>query len=204
MQDNTLDTPPRGSGNGPFWALLLVTGLPFIAALVLIYNPDLIDLKTRNHGQLVQPTRTLPVTQLDTLEGPSLDTASLRNHWTLLMVGDTACDDACQKNLFHLRQIRLAMGEDRARVLRVMLLTDTGDTTALREKLAPFAGTQVVTGPEPDRRQLLDLLKVDDKPLAGRIYTIDPQGQLILAYAPNPAWKDVLEDLQQLLKVVQL
>ena len=204
MQDNTLDKPARKGGNGPFWALLVVTGLPFIAALTMIYNPDLIDLNTGNRGQLVQPTRTVQPMHLETLDGGVLDTATLKDHWTLVMVGDTRCEAACQKNLFHLRQIRLAVGEDRYRVQRVMVLSDEGDSTTLRGVLESFAGTQVVTGPESERARLLELLRVDDQPLDGRVYTIDPQGELILAYDANPPWKDVLKDLQQLLKVVQL
>ena len=61
-----------------------------------------------------------------------------------------------------------------------------------------------MVGPAAARDQLLALLRVDEVPLSGRIFIVDPQGKLILAYPPNPPWKDVLKDLEQLLKVVQL
>jgi cytochrome oxidase Cu insertion factor (SCO1/SenC/PrrC family) len=189
----------------PFWALVVVTGLPFLLALYLFLNPEMLEVfGTKNHGQLVQPARDLPALQLQTLDGRGLDLDSLKGEWTLLMVGDGECAAPCQQNLYYLRQIRRAMGENRTRVQRLMVLADGKPGPDLQDTLQPFEGTRVVVGPDAARKQLLALLRVDRQPLAGRIYIVDPQAKLILAYPPNPKWKDVLEDLEHLLKVVQL
>jgi cytochrome oxidase Cu insertion factor (SCO1/SenC/PrrC family) len=189
----------------PFWGLVIVTGLPFILALYLFLHPEMLEvLGTKNHGQLIQPTRDLPALHLQTLDGRGLDLASLKGNWTLLMVADGKCGEACQQNLYYLRQIRRAMGENRTRVERLMVLDDDTPGADLQTTLKPFEGTRVVVGPAAARDQLLALLRVDEVPLSGRIFIVDPQGKLILAYPPNPPWKDVLKDLEQLLKVVQL
>lgn len=186
-------------------ALLAVTGLPFLLALAFFYNPQWLQgIGTNNHGELVQPTRSIPPLRLQTHDGRRFDTASMHGNWSLLMLAGSDCAADCTRNLYHLRQIRLAMGEDRYRVLRLMLLTDGRGGDGLETVLEPFAGTRVLTGPTADRTQLIDLLAVNGPPANGRVYLVDPEGRLVLSYPPNPPWKDVLKDLQRLLKVVQL
>jgi len=202
--EGTVVAAEKKPGRGPLWGLLIVTGLPFLLALYLYLNPGLLKhFGTKNHGQLVQPPRSLPGLQVQTLEGAGLDLGSLKGNWTLILAADSACDEGCQKNLYYLRQIRRAMGENRSRVQRLLVLSDNGDTHELGAKLQPFEGTAVVVGPDPARGQLLELLRVDKQAVNGRMYIADPQGRVILAYPPNPPWKDVLKDLEYLLKVVQ-
>lgn len=201
-QNHEADKP---KGRGTMLALLLVTGLPFMLAMYLFYNPQVLDgIGTKNRGQLVQPTIAMPPMQLQTLDGRTFDTERLKGNWSLLMLAASDCDANCQQNLFHLRQIRRAMGEGRYHVQRLMLLTDTRNTTGLAKQLEPFEGTEVLTGPADARAQLLKSLAVNGPADEGRIYTIDPQGRLVLSYPANPPWKDVMKDLQQLVKVVQL
>ncbi len=192
-------------GRGVLWALLAVTGLPFLAALYLFLNPQLLEgLGSTSHGRIVQPVRPLPELKLQTLDGRGLDLGSLRGSWVLLAVGDSRCGEPCTRNLFYLRQIRRAMGEDRFRVQRVMVLAEGRVADDLAARLRPYEGTRVLTGPDAARARLLDTLRVDAQPLTGRVYIVDPNGNLALAYPPYPEWKDVLDDLQHLLKAVKL
>ena len=189
-------------GRGPFWGLLIVTGLPFLLALYLFYHPELVArLGTTNHGQLIQPPRALPALQLQTPEGGTVAADALQGKWTLLMVADSGCSEACQKNLYYLRQIRRAMGKDRYHVARVMVPGGRMSSEVMATKLEPFEGTLVVF--DSARGAVLDALRVDAQTPVGRMYIADPKGMLILAYPPNPAWRDVLRDLERLLKVVQ-
>lgn len=192
--------------NAPFWVLLAITGLPFLAAWVVYFNPSLLgDFSTSNRGMLVTPTRPVPELRLETLDGAGFDTASLRGNWTMLAVADSRCDQGCETNLYDMRQIRLAMGDERKRIQRVLLLTDTDAIDRLSEHLAPFEGTVVVTGPAGARARLLALLDTgDDVPASDRVFLIDTLGNLMMAYPPVPPAKDVLKDLERLLKVVRL
>ena len=114
-------------------------------------------LTTSNKGTLINPAREIPRLELHTLDGKTFNTASLQNNWTLLLVADSACDADCEKNLFHLRQIRLAMGEERSRIQRLMLLTDTDETKALKNIIEAYDGTHVITGPPEANTLLLSL-----------------------------------------------
>jgi cytochrome oxidase Cu insertion factor (SCO1/SenC/PrrC family) len=190
----------------PFWVLLAVTALPFIAAWIVYFNPSLLgDFRTTNRGQLVTPSRTVPHLTLETLEGTGFDTGALEGHWTLLTVADSQCDEVCETNLYHMRQVRLAMGEERARVLRILVLNDTAAAATLADRLAPYTGTVVVTGPAAAREQILALLDTGEGvPPTDRIFIIDPLGNLMMAYPPAPPARDVLKDLERLLQVLQL
>ena len=132
-------TEARTRSLAPFWALLAITALPFVAAWIVYFNPSLLgDFRTTNRGSLVTPARPVPALALETLDGAGLDTGDLRTHWTLLTVADSACGRDCETNLYHLRQIRLAMGEERDRVLRILLLNDTDEAATLAGRLEPY------------------------------------------------------------------
>lgn len=202
MNQNT-ETPKHS--NRPFYILLLITGLPFMAALYLFYNPGLLEgFKTKNRGTLLQPSREVPALQLQTLDGKGLNTGELQGNWSLLTVAGSNCDEGCLRTLYYLRQTRLAMGEGRKRVQRILLLEDSASLAELPAKLVDFKGTRVVTGPAEARDRLLELLKVDKNSPRGRVYTIDPQGKIILTYASGSDPKDLIKDLEHLLMVVQL
>lgn len=195
----------QSRSNTTLWVLIIVTILPFTAAWVVHLNPSLLgSMKTSNRGELVIPPRPLPDTTWETLGGKSLTNTDLEGNWTIVTVADSACDETCELNLYHMRQIRLAMGEDRKRILRLLLLKDADNLGQLGPKLAPFAGTVVITGTDDARGQFLNALS-PGKPASAsdRMYLIDPQGLLMMAYPPKPEAKDVLKDLQRLLKVVQ-
>jgi hypothetical protein len=142
---------------------------------------------------------------LETLDGEGLDTGKLDGHWTLLTVADSRCSKTCETNLYHMRQIRLAMGEERKRILRVMILNGITSAAALADRLDPYAGTIVVTGPSVALEQLMTLLDTgDDVPATDRVFLIDPLGNLMMAYPPAPLAQDMVKDLERLLEVVQL
>lgn len=195
----------QSRSNTTLWVLIAVTILPFTAAWIVHLNPSLLgDMKTSNRGELVTPPRPLPALEWETLNGEALSSSDLEGNWTMLTVAGSACDETCELNLYHLRQIRLAMGEDRKRVLRILLLQDTDNLDQLASKLAPFEGTIVLTGSQEARGQLLDVVSPDATGgAADRIFLIDPQGRLMMAYPPKPDAKDVVKDLQRLLRVVQ-
>ena len=193
--------------NRPFWILLAVTGLPFLAAWIVFFNPALMDtFSTSNKGELITPVRPIADMELRTLEGSTFDTGALKDNWTMLSVASSQCGEGCETNLYHMRQIRLAMGEDRKRVQRILVLSDEDPAAiaALTDRMTPYEGTIVITGPAGERDRLLTMLDTGDGNTDNRIFMVDPLGSLMMAYPPVPDAKDVLKDLERLLQVVQL
>jgi hypothetical protein len=128
-----------------------------------------------NYGELIAPR---PVA------GPL---ASLRGKWVLVTFDAAACGALCEKKLYIVRQIRKAQGKEAERIERLWVLTDRGKPRT--ELLAAIEGTHVASGEldfPGERTQ--------------HIYLVDPLGNLMMRFPPDPDPSKMIKDLQRLLK----
>lgn len=190
----------------PLWVLIAVTVLPYVLGWWYFSNQDTVPLgEPGNKGDLVEPVRALPALPLETLDGEIAGTADLLGRWTLIAVGPASCPETCERDLYLLRQIRRAMGEERFRVQRLYVATDAEGLDGLREKLADYEGTRVVTGPEASRERLLELLRVNGiEDPAGARFIVDPLGNLMMSYAADSNPEDTADDLRRLLELSRI
>ncbi|MFB3128959.1 MAG: SCO family protein [Lysobacteraceae bacterium] len=190
----------------PIILLVVLFALPFILAYGLYWygwRPG----GTINHGELVQPARPIADALLRTLEGRDIRFHDLRRKWVLVYFGSSQCGEACERNLYKMRQVRLAQGKDADRILRVFLVTDTHTLDRLRPKLAQYPGMQVITGPAENVKTLAQQFALPaGSPLDGleRIYVVDPLGNLMMSYPAGADASGVRKDLVRLLKVSQI
>ncbi len=162
---------------------------------------------TINHGELVQPARPSADALLRTLEGRDIRFHDLRRKWVLVYFGSSQCGEACERNLYKMRQVRLAQGKDADRILRMFLVTDARALDRLRPKLAEYPGMQVITGPAENVKTLAQQFALPaGSPLDGleRIYVVDPLGNLMMSYPAGADASGVRKDLVRLLKVSQI
>ncbi len=187
-------TPPVRPSLFPLWAMLFVFSLPVISAWVYYFNPELLPAKRANRGELIAPVRPWPAElALAGVDGRPLPEDFLQGHWTLLTVHRSPCDAACRGTLGELRQIRLALGESGQAVERMLLLVGSaGDTVdALGAKIARL---------EQGLTAALEAFLGPGEPVWNRVYIVDPMGNLMMRYAEDAAAKDVLKDMERLLK----
>lgn len=185
-------------GLGSLWALLIVFALPILAAWFLYFNPEYLPAGRSNRGELIEPLVTLPTDRaLSTPEGTPFAMDALSGRWTLVFLTQFPCTAACENKLGEIRQIRLALGESRLSVERLLLLT--GPSTPSSRLAGDLAGTRVALLSPEATRLLLPQLGPDKAPL-DRIYILDPLGRLMMRYAPEAPPKDVLKDMERLLK----
>jgi len=150
-----------------------------------------------NHGELIEP-RILPVTPLVQLDGEPFRLADLKGKWLMLHADSGACGDSCRKQLYFMRQVRLALGKDFDRIGRVWLITDdvrpAADIAPLLEGvwLVRAAGAPAVAA-------LPAAAAVSD-----HIYLVDPLGNLMLRFPRNPDPAGMIKDLQRLLKISRI
>ncbi|HKX93062.1 MAG TPA: hypothetical protein VJM48_00040, partial [Methylibium sp.] len=115
--------------------VLLVCAAPVIASYFTYY---VIRPQGRTaHGELIDPQRPLPgpgALPLADLQGRTIDPATLRGQWLLVVVGGGDCDATCERQLYLQRQLREALGKNKDRLDRVWLLDDT---LPVREALKP-------------------------------------------------------------------
>lgn len=174
----------------PLFLVIALLALPFIVAASLYaigWHPD----KAGNHGELLDPPRPLPA--LAGPHGEPLNKASLEGHWNLVVAGPGPCDEACRHWIVATRQIHVALYKQMSRVQRTWLTDqaapDSAPLTALQPDLhAAVAGSSAA-------RAAFDLD-------AGghRVYVVDPQGRIILRYPADAPPRDILKDMERLLR----
>lgn len=195
-----MSSPPTASPRrslAPLWAMAVIFALPVVAAWFFYFNPEYLPQGRSNRGELISPPVELPAGALVTPGGAAFDGARLAGRWTLVVPSRPPCATACLEKLGEIRQIRLALGESRLSIERLLLFTSTPKATAtLPEDLA---GTQVASL-SPEAAAVLRPRIGQEEALGDRIFILDPLGRLMMRYSPSAPPKDVLKDLERLLK----
>lgn len=175
--------------------MLVLTVAPIAAAYLIYYFWP--PTRTVNYGELIEP-RPMPDAQFTLADGARFQLSSLRGKWVLVTVDSGACEAYCERKLYYMRQVRLAQGKEMERVERALFLSDTAATAA--EKLAPYAGTWLI------RAAGSDFLELFPAPGArsAHIYLIDPLGNLMMRYPPEPDPRRMIRDLKRLLKASRI
>lgn len=154
------------------------------------------------HGELIHPARPLPAFALPTASGSDLGLEQLKGMWTLLYIDGWDCDTGCADTLYNTRQIRHALGKDMDRVQRVFLVN--GECCELRDLGDEHPDLRIAWLEGEDRKALAGLLPATaggDTLNSGRIYLVDPLGNLMMSYGPRAEAKGILKDMKRLLKL---
>ena len=162
------------------------------------------ELGLTSRGQLIQPAVPLTEFTLNQQEGEfNLD--SVRGSWTLLYMPAGECLDACKLNLYHMRQVRLALNHRMDRVQRAVLLESPEQLSD--ELVAEHAGLMIATGASTDQAALRGQIAAAEASMTAlpdAIYLIDPFGNVMLRFPPDLPPKSMLKDLKHLLKVSRI
>lgn len=200
----TAPTQPKRS-NRTLWILIAVCALPYLGGWLYYQFMDQLPAPaTTNHGTLVSPVRAVGELPLVGADGGTFNTADLRGKWVLATVADSACQQTCQQNLYHLRQVRQAMGNERRRVERLLILNETSQLATLLPHLLAHDGMRLATGPAESVERLQSLLQNPNPVAEDGLYIIDPLGNVMMSYPPNFSGELIIKDLRRLLKVSQV
>lgn len=185
--------------------IFLLFLIPVVAAIVLHSVDNGIGTNhTTNRGVLIRPVQPLPMFSLDTLDGKTVKLDDLKGFWSLVYFDSGQCDQQCEKNLYKIRQSRLATGGEKERVRRLMILTDGQPSTKLQALLKEHPGMDVSSVDQEALNILIKPFNNDGKAVtAQRMYIVDPFGNLMMQYAAEAEPKDVVKDLERLLKYSQ-
>lgn len=203
MENMNINKDQRNKGRRDFLLLVGVFFLPIILVLVVYYNFDNWGLGAgRNHGDLVQPVRKLEGVELTDINGEPFRFADVRDKWLMVYFGQADCDQACKKDLYLMRQIRLAQGGDKRRIQRLYISTAGKPRQSLRENLDEHPDLKVLYAQQSALEEVLDLFRHDTGKGAAvkAIYLADPRGYLMMSYPEGYDPEGVIEDLERLLK----
>lgn len=184
------------------WLLVGMFFAPLAVAFVLYYGVEgWRPHGSTNNGDLIEP-RPLPTVALPTAQGSTANADFLRGKWTLVYVGDGGCDARCRAALVLMRQTRLSLNDDMSRVQRVFLAT--ANCCDLEYLDREHNGVITVRTDGQEAAALLkEFPQYGDTAVAqaGRIYIVDPLGNLMMSYSAQARPKGLLEDLKKLLRL---
>ncbi len=196
------DQQARNKSRRTILLLALLFGIPYLAAFYFYFNDEASEsLNTSNNGQLVSPVRPMASMLFHDMNTNKEVSIAFDKGWTLLTLTSSNCDRVCLNNLYAMKQVRRALGVDRDKVFRIMLLTDTEHTNTLMTGLDDFYGMDVLTTSAENLQLLQSELQLDNLSLNNALFLFDPYGNYMMYYAPSTHPKLVLKDMQLLLKV---
>jgi hypothetical protein len=135
--------------------------------------------KTANYGELLSPQ----IIAVEPFQG-------LRGKWVLVTLDPAACDAACERKLYYMRQIWRAQGKNMERVERLWIITDGGAPRA--DLLAGIAGTRLAKSTPP---------LAFPGAATEHIYVVDPLGNLMMRFPKDADPARMLKDIQRLLRL---
>jgi hypothetical protein len=169
-------------------ALFLV---PLLLAFFMYYGGSWRPAGHTNNGELILPPRALPQTSAVYQAG------TLAHGWSLVYIGDGACNAAGRNALLVMRQTRLALNNDMSRVQRIFFATGTApDEDFLTRE---HAGLIVIPAAGDAAAPLIAQFPVADR--ADTIFIVDPLGNLMERFDARANPKGLREDLTKLLKL---
>lgn len=180
-------------------AIFLMFFIPLVAAFLA--QPEVIGsdpADTVNRGDLVQPPVPLPLDGFRYLG--KRDGAALERRWLLVEPVSGACDTRCERIATDLRQVHIATGrrQDEAAVLLLFRQEPTAGDIAALEAIYPKFVLAVDDGGTSSAA--LAAANGGSAPAPGTTFIRDPEGFLMLHYAPGYDRGDLNTDLTKLLK----
>ena len=198
---------PKGKGRRQLILLVTVFAAPIILAWIFYLNQSLLPQKTKNHGELITPARPLQDIKMSLYPAGDFELSQHRGSWVLLYIGDNHCAEDCAQALYNMRQSRLGQKGEHQRIKQVYVSSNGKPDQAMQKLLEEHPALQVLSAEQQLLDQFVatfDLQDGVDVKQAGRVYMIDPLGNVMVFYKKGFAAKGMAKDLEFLLKVSQV
>jgi hypothetical protein len=190
-------TDSRARGRRNFLLLAAMFLVPVFVVFAMYYGGLWSPSGSSAKGELVHPAQPLEFSGLRQSDGSEAGIDLFQGKWSLIYVGDGACDTECRTALTYGRQTRLAVGKDMDRVQRVFLTTGNCCDRGYLDAEQP--GLVTLDASSEDARALLAQFPGERRV---SLYIVDPLGNLMMRHdARQVINKDLLSDLKKLLKL---
>lgn len=196
MTDPTTPAAPHGRRNRlALFALLAVFLLPILVAAIINFSGRR-PAPTRQHGQLLQPPLDLGAVQPRLIDGSVYAWEPTARIWRIVVAPPANCTTECTKLAHDLDTVWRLFGRNADRV-HVLWICNARDCKPPRDVLSPAVLRVLEANPAfHDRLPGVDV--ADGVP----VYVIDPNGFLVLRYAPGFDPGGLRADMARLLKLM--
>ncbi|MCW8976766.1 MAG: hypothetical protein OQL10_13695 [Sedimenticola sp.] len=180
--------------------LALLFGLPPALGWLYITHPEWLPDSHKNKGTLITPPRPLTDLDLKDADNTPYDWSKSTGHWTLVSYNQGDCDPTCEQRIHETEQIRRAVGGERIRVERLLIQALPANTEKIQAQTEQLNGMQMLFLETDKQENFNTLFNVAGIIPDSATYLIDPNGMLMMGYTKNNKPKDILKDLEILLK----
>lgn len=208
MADQTPVAPGTRNRNR---AMFIAIGLAFLAPAVLAWLAFRFGhwsaADATSLGTLVHPARPVAGFSLQAFDGSAVPVTDYRGKWTMIYVSNGRCQADCDAQARNFNITRLALGEDSQRVQGLVIQTEADAPTPafIRDPELSRIHAAGAAGPDLDAlTRLFAWPSGTDGRWTGRVYLVDPLGNLMMLYEPGSDPKDLLQDLRKLLKASRI
>jgi hypothetical protein len=172
--------------------------VPLAVSFLLYYGELWRPEGGTNKGNLVTPARPLPEITFTLADGTQSSAELLKGKWTWVYIGDGQCDARCQTALTDTRQARLLLAEKIDRVQRAFFVTGNCCNMDYLKREHPGLIVALFDKPEFAQHFAIDATPPEQ---AGRLYLVDPLGNLMMSYEKDAPNVGLLSDIKKLLKL---
>ena len=179
---------PAASARSGRTALVLMLALFLLPVLVAtgLYLTGWRPESTGNYGELLQPPRALPAGVL----------ADTEHRWMMVYVAGAACDTECTRAIDQMRRVHVLLNKEMDRVGRIALVPGGRPDPVLAAAVADYPDMRLLAADAGLRASFPG----SDPSAPGRLYLMDPAGNVMMRYAPGFQAGGVKKDLERLLK----
>lgn len=186
--------------------LFIVFMGPMLFAWGMYKRADNLEFSYVNNGDLVLPPVQIEEIHLtNALSKEAVPVSELLGHWSLVYLMPDICSEGCLQNIYFMRQLQTALGKDAHRLQRISWFLPHQSTALgpfLKENY-PDMQQNIVNG-DDFKKHLSGILDSAEQIEVGSYYIIDPNGNLMMAYAGDMETKAIMKDIKRLLKVSQI
>tara|TARA_B110000003_G_C16370404_1_gene426333 strand:- start:218 stop:694 length:477 start_codon:yes stop_codon:yes gene_type:complete len=147
------------------------------------------------HGKLISP-----VVSIGTIKAKEISTMNevvIDKKWILVFMQNKMCAESCEERLYQFRQIRLALGEDRDKVDRLVILNKENYLNELKNS---YSGQKYIDNSFMNYQFLVTKFKDLYSGKVSPIFLIDPYGYLMMQYPKETEPKGIIKDIERLIK----
>lgn len=186
--------------------LLALFIIPMLAAGIMYVTGKGIPHKTVNHGALINPPLAFNKLGLLTPDQAQPDKlAKLNGKWLLIYINPQPCRQGCLDTLYKIRQTHTALNKDSDRLVRVLITTEPLAVNSRQPIIKGYPGTQSYAVSGKALTTFLANSPFSAETLTkGRLYVVDPLGNIMMTYALDIAFEPLLSDLKRLLQLSQI
>lgn len=170
-------------------SIWLITLVPLAIGWMMAYTQYGLPKGTKNNGDLQKAGLIVPQTLIDQQDG----------RWGLIVASDK-CDQRCQQEIYRLQQLFISMGKHQERIHAVWLSTQPQPAPEELSVQLNYHNVTHIHNQSAFNWFVQNNLAWQDQ----SIWLTDPLGNLVLRFSPELSGREMMSDINWLLKASRI